>query len=88
MVYAATTGVIIYYKPDLPYYLHRYHHEWFGEYRYRVYIEDRHTTVYLIVQQDSESLIHNSDILNLVPYYINLTYTPFCDANISHIKLR
>ena len=32
MGYAATTGVIIYWKPDQPFVIHRAHHVWFDEY--------------------------------------------------------
>ena len=32
MVYAATTGVIICWKPDKPFVIHRAHHVWFDEY--------------------------------------------------------
>ena len=41
--YAATTGVIIYWKPDQPFIIHRDHHVWFDEYNYRLSIEYKHT---------------------------------------------
>ena len=59
MGYAATTGVIIYWNPDQPFAIHRYHHILFDEYNYHIYIEDKHTPGSLLLQQYPESLIHN-----------------------------
>ena len=39
MGYAATTGVILYWKLDQPFIIHRAHHVWFDEYNYRLSIE-------------------------------------------------
>ena len=39
-------------------------------------------SIIIILQQDPESLIHNLDLINLVPCELGLTSTPFCDANI------
>ena len=36
--YAATTGVILYWKPYQPCIIHRAHHVWFDEYNSRLYI--------------------------------------------------
>ena len=38
MGYAATTGVILYWKPDQPIIIHRSHNVWFDEYNYRLSI--------------------------------------------------
>ena len=38
MVYAANTGVIIYWNPDQNFDIHKYHHVWFDEYNYRLSI--------------------------------------------------
>ena len=38
MGYAATTGVIIYWKSDQHFLIYRDHHVWFDEYNYRLYI--------------------------------------------------
>ena len=43
MEYVATKGVILYWKPDQPFIIHRAHHFWFDEYNYRLSIEDKHT---------------------------------------------
>ena len=40
-------------------------------------MEYKHTTGYLILQQYPESLIHNLDLLNLIPCELDLTSIPF-----------
>ena len=65
--YAATTGVIIYWKPDQPFIVHRAHHVWFDGYNYRLSIEDKHTPGSLLLRQDHKFHIHDSDLLNLIP---------------------
>ena len=65
--YVATTGVILYWKPDQPFIIHRAHHVWFDEYNSRFSIEDKHTPSSLLLRQDTEGHIHNSDLLNLIP---------------------
>ena len=45
-------------------------------------MEGKHTTGYLPLQQDPESLIHNSYPINLIPCELNLTYTPFSNTKI------
>ena len=47
--YLATTGAIVYWKPDKPFVVHRAHHIWFDEYNYPLSIEDHHTPGYLIL---------------------------------------
>ena len=37
MGYADTKKVIIYWKPDQPYHIHRAHNDWFDEYNYLIY---------------------------------------------------
>ena len=49
MGYAATTGVIIYWKPYQPFIIHRAHHVWFDEYNSRLSVEDNHTTGSLLL---------------------------------------
>ena len=88
MGYAATTGVIIQWNPDQPFVIHRYHHFWFDECNYRLSIENNHTTDYLLLQQDYESLIHNSDLLNLIPCELDLTYTPLSDTKILKYEIK
>ena len=51
MVYAATTGVILYWKPDQTFIIHRAHHVWFDEYNSRLSIEDKHTTGSLLLRK-------------------------------------
>ena len=82
MGYAATTGVILYWKPDQPFTIHRAHHVWFDEYNSRLSIEDKHTPGYLPLRKDREGHIHDSDLLNLIPWELNLTSTPFSDETI------
>ena len=72
---ADTIGVIIYYKPGQNFVIHRAHHVWYNEYNYCLSIEDKHTQGYLLIQQDTESDIHNSDLLNLIPCELDLTDT-------------
>ena len=62
------------------------HHVWFDEYNSRLSGEDKHTPGSLLLQQDPENHIHNSDLLNLIPCDIDLTSTPFCDTKILTYK--
>ena len=78
--YAASTGVIIYWNPDKHFVIHRDHRFWSEEYNSHIYIEYNHTPGSLLLQQYTESLIHNLDILNLIPRELDLTYTPFFDT--------
>ena len=82
MEYAATTGVILYWKPDQPFIIHRDHHVWIDEYNSRLSIEDKHTPGSLILRQYPEDHIHNSDLLNLIPCELDLTSTPFSEETI------
>ena len=82
MVYAATTGFILYWKPDQTFIIHRAHHVWFDEYNYRLYIEDKHTPGSLLLQQYPEVHIHNSDLINLIPCELDLESNPFRDETI------
>ena len=82
MGYAATTGVILYWKPDQPFIIHRAHHVWFDEYNSHLSIEDKHTPGSLLLRQDPEGHIHNSDLLNIIPCELDLTSTPFRDETI------
>ena len=85
--YAATTGVIIYWKTDQTFVIHRYHHVWFGTYNSCLSIENKHTQCYLLLQQYPESLIHNSDLLNLIPCKLDVISNPFRDKKLSYTKL-
>ena len=80
MGYVATTGVIIYWKPDTSLFIHRYHHIWFDEY-------NSHTTGSFIPQQYPESIINHSDLLNLIPCELDITSTPFFDTIILTYKI-
>ena len=62
--------------------IHRSHHGWFDEYDSHLSIEYKHTSGSILIQQDPESLIHNSDLLKLVPCELDITYTPFSDTAI------
>ena len=82
MGYVATTGVIIYWNSYQPFATHWDHHVWLDEYNSYLYIEDKYTPGYLLLQQDPESLPHNSDLLNLIPCKLYITSTPFNDTTI------
>ena len=82
MGYAATTGVILYLKPDQSFIIHRSHHVWFDEYNSRLSIEYKHHPGSLLLQQDNESHIHDSDLLNLIPCELYLTSTPCSNETI------
>ena len=53
VVYSDTTGVIIYWKLYQSFVIHRSNYVWSDEYNYRLSIEDKHTTGYLLPQQDT-----------------------------------
>ena len=80
MVYAANTGVILYWKLDQPNYIRRYHHAWFDEYNSLLSTEEKRTSISLIIQQCPEIIIHNLYLLKLSPCELNITSTSFCDA--------
>ena len=82
MGYAATTGVILYWKPDQPFIIHRAHNVWFDEYNYCLSIEENHTPGSLLLRQDPEGHINNSDLLNLISCELDLTSTPLRDETI------
>ena len=82
MGYEATTGVIIYCNTYQRFSIHISHHAWFDEYNSRLSIKDNHTPVYLLLQQYPESLLHNLDLLNFIPFEPDLTSTLFCDTTI------
>ena len=67
MVYASTTGVILYWKPYQPFIIHKSHHVWFDEYNSRLSIEYKHTPGYLLLWQYPEGHIHDSELPNLIP---------------------
>ena len=83
MGYAANTVVFLYWKPDQPYYIHRFYHAWFDKYNYRLSTEENHTPGSLLIQQDTESLIHDSDLLNLITCEIYLTSNKCFDATMT-----
>ena len=80
--YEATTGVILYWKTDQPFIIHRAHHVWFDEYNYHLSVEYNHTLGSLLLWQDREFCIHDSDVLNLIIFELYLTSTPFSDKTI------
>ena len=82
MVYAYTAGVILYWKICQTFVIRRAHNVWFDEYTYCLAIEDEHTPSYLLLWQYPEGHIHDSDLLNLIPFELDLTSTPFSDTTI------
>ena len=82
MVYTATKWVIIDWKPDQPFIIHRAHSVWFDEYNSRLSIEYNHTPGSLLLWKYPEGRIHDSDLLNLFPCKLDLTSTTFSDETI------
>ena len=82
MIYAATIGVILCWKPYQPFNIHISHHVWFDEYNYCFSIEDKHTPGSLLLQQYPEGHINDSDLLNLIPCEFDFTSTPFSNDTI------
>ena len=82
MGYSATTGVIIYWKPEQPFVIHKDHHVWFDEYKSRLSIKYNHTPGSGLLRQYPEMHIHNSDLLKLIPCELDIASTPFCDTKI------
>ena len=80
MGYADNTGFILYWKSVQNFYIHRYHNYWFDEYNHRLSIQDNYTPGSLILQKYPESLLHNLDLINLIPCELDLTSTPFSDT--------
>ena len=80
--YADTKGVILYWKKDQPFVIHRAHNFWFDKYNHRVSIEDKHNPDYLVLQQYPEIHVHNSDLLNFISCELDFTSTPFHDTTI------
>ena len=54
----------------------------FDEYNYFLSIEDKHTPGSLILRQDPEGHIHDSDLLNLITCKLDITYIPFSNETI------
>ena len=79
MGYVATTRFILYWKPDQTFIIQIAHHVWFDEYNYCLSIEDKNTTGSLLLRKDTEGNIQDSDLLNLIPYELDLTSTTFSD---------
>ena len=88
MGYAANKGIIIYWKPYQYFVIHRDHHVWFDEYNFLLSIEYKHTPCSLILWQDPEIHIHNSDRLNLIPCELDITSTPFSDTTIITYEIK
>ena len=81
MGWTSNTGVIFYWKPD-QIFIHRAHHVRFDEDNSSLSIEDKHLTGSLLIQQDPEIYVQNSDPLNFIPCGLDLPSTPFCDTKI------
>ena len=77
MGYETTIGIIIYWNLYQTFFVHRSHHFSFDEYRSRLSLEDKHTPGYLLLQQYTKIIIHNSDLLKLIPCELDITSTPF-----------
>ena len=82
MGYADTTWVILYWKLDEPFVIHKVHNVWFDEYNYRLSIRYKHTPGYLFLRYYPGIFIHNSDLLKLIPCELDIASTPFCDTKI------
>ena len=82
MGYADTTVVTIYWKPYRPFFIHRSHHNCFDSYNSRLSIEENHNPGSLILQKYHESIIHHSDLINLIPCELDLSSIPFFDTTV------
>ena len=79
MRYEATTEVL-YWNPDQNFSIYRSHNYCFDEYNSLLSMQDKHTTDYLPLQQNKESILYHSDLLNFIPSEIDITSTPFSDT--------
>ena len=77
MEYSATKGVVLYWKPDQPFFIHRAHNVWFDEYNSCISIEDKHNKGSLLIRQDPGSRVPCSYLLNLIPCELGLKSIPF-----------
>ena len=82
MGYAATKGVILYWKTDQPSIINIYHHVCFDECNFHLSISYKHTPGSLLLQKYPEGHTHDSDLLKLIQCKIDLTSTPFSDETI------
>ena len=82
MGYAATIVVIIYWNPGRNIIIHRAYYVWFDEYNSRLSIEYKNTPGSVLIQQYPESIIHDSDLLNLITCELDLKSTLFSDTPI------
>ena len=80
MGYAATKGVFLYFNQDQPFVVRRYHNVWFDQYNSFISIEYKSTPGSLLLHQNPESIIHNSELLNLIPCELEFKATPFIDT--------
>ena len=87
MGYAANTVFILYWNLDQTFSIHRYHHDWFDEYNSRLPMEENHTPGSLLLQQDSEILLHHLDLINFIPRKIDLTSTLFRDTTMTTYEI-
>ena len=62
--------------------IHKAHHVWFDKQNYRLSIEYKHTTGSILLWQDPEGHIHDSDLLNLITCKLDFKSTPFSDETI------
>ena len=82
MGYAATKIVFIYWNPYQPFVIHISQNVLFYGYNYSLSIEDKHTPGSLILQQDPESLLNNSDLLKLATCKLDIESIPFINTTI------
>ena len=82
MGYSSTTGVILYWNIYQTFVIKIVHHVLFDGYNSSISMEDKHTPCYLLLLQDPESHINNSDFLKFITCELDLTSTPFSDTTI------
>ena len=87
MGYVAPTGVILYWRPYQPSFIHRDHHVWFDEYNSCLSIEDKQNPDSLLLHKYPESLINNINLLNFIPCELNITSTTFSDTAITTYEI-
>ena len=82
MQYKATKDVLLYWKPDQPYYTHRAHHSWFDEYKTHLSSDRNHTPRSQQLQWDPERFPCQSSIqINFVPCELKFSGGNFTESN-------
>ena len=82
MGYVDTTGVIIYWKLDQPFVIHKGHHVWYDENNSSLSIKYKHSPGSWLLRQYHGIHVNNSDLLKLIQCELDIASTPFCDTKV------